>query len=113
MYFACFFISNCNFCVFNHTLARLAASEREASVLVYEELEKLLLLVVELYDVQALVEAYDPEILLREIAYVAFAAGYLLYAVFELLARYVVYFARLLYMRKLFVLVHIVYLRSF
>lgn len=91
----------------------MTAGKDNAALFVDEKMKKFTLLWIRLNDLQAVVEAYDPEVLFRKKTYVAFTACYLMYAVFELLARYVVYFARLLYMGKLFVLVHIVYLRSF
>ena len=59
------------------------------------------------YDRKAQIETYDPEILLGEIANIAFAFRYLHYAVLELLLGDPVLFAGLLYMRQLFILVHI------
>ena len=105
LYFTSFFIFNCNFCVFNHTLSSLAASYYDRTVLIYEKIKKFFLLRIRVYDLKTRIQADYAKILSREIINIALALRYLHYAVLELLFGDPILFPELLYVRKLFVLV--------
>lgn len=83
LYFTSFFIFNCNFCVFNHTFSRLAAGERKAPVFIYEKIQQVLLLLVQLDYVESFVQAYYAEVFFGKIRDRPFAFRYFLNAIFK------------------------------
>ena len=71
----CFFIPYCYFSIYKLTLALLSSRNTNHFIVFSQEFQELFLHVVELDDVEALVEADDPEVVFGEMDDIAFAFG--------------------------------------